>query len=173
MAAKKPTARSTGKKKTAAQAAKKSVPKRVTRGQIVRGHIAVGGNNIAKRDVIMRDQINVTDNRVAQINTAPQLASELQALRLDIAALRAQPALDDGDRQIVAVVEARVQDAQVEAAKPEPDGGRVITTLEKATKTMAALAGGVTTAVGLGEAIGRVAPYLNHVLEAARRLFGG
>ena len=49
----------------------------------------------------------------------------------------------------------------------------MITTLEKATSLMAALAGGVTTAVGLGEAIGRVGPYLNHVLEAARRLFGG
>jgi hypothetical protein len=173
MAAEKPTTKSTGKKKSPAKAVRKPAPSRAARGQTVRGHIAVGGNIIAKRDVIMRDQINVTDNRTAQIQTAPQLAAELQALRGEIAALRAQPGLDEGERQIVTVVEARVQDAQVEAAKPEPDGDQVITTLEKATKTMAALTGGVTTAVGLGEAIGRVGPYLNNVLEAARRMFGG
>ena len=42
MAAKKPTTKPAGKKKTAAKAARKPAPKHARSGQTVRGHIAVG-----------------------------------------------------------------------------------------------------------------------------------
>lgn len=173
MAKKKATSKKPAARKKSPARRRPAAP-RGQRVEKVTGGVVVGGDIKAGRDVVMHDQINIRDNRqqTAQIGTSQELVAELHKLRAEIAALKQSPELDETDAQLVKVVEARVVEAAEAAAKPEPDKGKVITALAKANTTMAALGAGVTTAIGLGEAIGKVGPYLGQVLEAARRLFG-
>lgn len=170
MATKKTTGKQAAAKKTGSR--RKPAATSTQRIEQMTGGVVVGGSISAKRDVIMRDQIKRADNRMVQISTAGELVAELDKVRAQIAALKQAPELDAGDRQTVAVIEGRVVEAQTEAAKPEPDGNRVVTMLDKAGKTMTALGAGVTGAIALGETIGKLAPYLEQATNAARKLFG-
>ncbi len=169
------TKKSTGKKTTARKKApaRRASTSRAPRIEKMTGGVVVGGNINAQRDVVMGNQTNITDNRIAHISTPREFVAELEKLRAQIAALKHSPDLDAGDQQTVQIIEGRVSDAATEASKPEPDGNKVVALLDKAGKTMTALGAGVTTAIGLGETLGKIGPYLGQAVEAARRLFGG
>jgi hypothetical protein len=120
------------------------------------------------RDYIQGDQTNYIYNpqQIANISTPLELAAELQKLRLEIALFKQQPQLETGDRKEMEAVEERINTAEQELQKAEPDGRRVISTLEKAKRTMEALAGSVVAATALGTA-------LAGVIQAAIKVFGG
>jgi len=125
-----------------------------------------GGGIHAGRDVIMGDQYNVQDQRVAHINSPAEFISELEKLQAQIAALKQQSDLDPMDIQTIEVAEGRVNQAAEEANKPEPLGSKINSALEKAKKTTELLSGSIQSAVDLGKSISNLA-------GMAINLFGG
>ena len=118
--------------------------------------------------MINGNQVNYIYNpqQFAYVSSPLELVAELQKLRLDIARVRQQPQLEAGDRKDIEAVEARIENAEQELQKPEPDFDRVVGTLEKARRTMETLTGSIAAATGLGAA-------LAGVIQLAIKLFGG
>ncbi len=128
----------------------------------------VKGGIHARRDVVMGNQTNyiTINNSTMNIQTPAELVTALQQLQAQVAALKTAPGLDESDVKTVEAIEGRVQDAAAEAQKPEPDGNRIATTLEKARKTMDLLSGSIGSAMTLGATLG-------NLIVAASKLFGG
>jgi len=124
--------------------------------------ISVGGNIVAKRDVIMGDQYNYPQ----QVASPAEFVAGLQKLQAQIAALKQQPALTPAQAQTIEVVEGQIKDVVEEAQKPQPLAARMTATLVRAKAVMDSLAGSVTSAVGLGTALAGFG-------QIALKLFGG
>ncbi len=156
--------------RASARAPQPAVAQRVAK---MTGGLVVGGNINAGRDVVMGDQRNRTDNRRLQVNSPAELAAELKQVQAQLAALRVKHTaqLEDDDRQLIEVVEGQVAKAAAEAEQPKPDGDRIGTTLEKAQKRLETMTAGVGAAVGLGTAIGALAPHLETLSHLAKQLF--
>jgi hypothetical protein len=137
------------------------------------GGVMVGGNISAGRDVIQGDQFNDYRQQLGQISSPQDFVAELQKLLEQIAALKQAPELNGGDRQLVEVVEGRLAEAAEEAAKLEPKSEDIVTTLEKAKKTLDALTAGVTSAIGLGTTIGSLVHHIDQLGSLAHHIFGG
>lgn len=115
--------------------------------------ISVGGNIIARRDVIMGDQYNYDQRQIANIASPAEFVSELQKLQAQIGALRQQPTLSPAEAQTIEVVEGQIKDVVEEAQKPQPLAARMTATLTGAKAVMDSLAGSVNSAVGFGAAL--------------------
>ena len=170
--AKKTTAaKSKAKKPVAKRAATKSaVSQRVDK---MTGGVVVGGSIRAGHDVVTGDQTNISDKRQLHVSSPGEFAAELKQVQAQLAALRqaSTAQLEDDDRQIIEVVEGQVAKAAEEAAQPKPDGDRIVTTLEKAKKRLETMTAGVGAAMGLGTAIGALAPHLEQLGQLAKQLF--
>ena len=148
--------------KTKAAARKKPAAKSVRQSvRAMKGGAVVGGDIKAGRDVIMGDQINYA----ARVTSPQEFVTELQKLHGQIVALKDQPQLAPAHQQTIEVVEGQVEQAIEEAQKPQPLGARITATLTGAKAVMDSLAGGVTSAVGLGAALAGLG-------QIALKLFG-
>ncbi len=134
--------------------------------------VNVRGNIIAKRDVIMGDQTNTTTNylyqpqQIANIHNADEFRAELQKVRAEIERLKQQPQLPAPHKASLEVVEGQVAQVMEEMEKPKPLGARIRATLTDAKAALDSLAGGVTSAVGLGTALAGLG-------QIALKLFNG
>ena len=127
----------------------------------------IKGGVHAGRDVIQGDQTNyITATQITHIQTAAEFVTALQQLRVEIAALKAQPGLDADDIKTIEVVEGRLVAAADEAQKEEPAGGEIIPKLKKAKDTLESL----TTSLGAAAALGTT---IGGLIMMAIKLFGG
>jgi hypothetical protein len=126
----------------------------------------IKGDIRAGRDVIQGDVYNDYSQQLAHISTPPQLVEELLKLAGEIARLKQQPQIAASDTLLVEAAETGLKEAAGEAAKPAPLGERVVSTLEKAKKTLEALSGGLASAMDLGAKIGAL-------ILLASKVFGG
>ena len=144
-------------------AAKKKSTKRAPGAKT---HISVGGNIIAKRDVIMGDQHNELRQQVLQIASPQEFLDRAGEVQAQLAEIKKQPDLLPAQVRRIEAVEGDVQEAIEEAKKDKPQGKSIKRTLEGAKETMDKLAEGVKSAIGLGSVLGGLA-------QIAIRLFGG
>jgi hypothetical protein len=134
--------------------------------------VNVRGNIIAKRDVVMGDQKNITTAynyqpwQIANIHSADEFRAELQKVRTEIERLKGQPQLPAPHKESLAVVEGHMSQVMEEMEKPRPLGARISATLTGAKAVLDSLAGGVTSAVGLGAALAGLG-------QIALKVFGG
>ena len=128
--------------------------------------INVTGGIHAGRDVIQGDQINITHQQIANIETPQAFLDELRALQSQIAALKQLPQATPQDRQTLEVVEGQIATAIEEAQKPKPLGARIQATLTGAKASMALASDTIKAAAGLGAT-------LAGLIEIAIKLFGG
>ncbi len=137
----------------------------------IKGGIHAGGNVIqgdqniynADRDIIKGDQTNITYT-FPQPQTPAEFAEALKAIQFQVAAMK-QAGLTGPQRQIVESAEQKVAEAAEEAAKPEPIGERIKTTLAEAKEYMDAIGGSLASAATLGITIGGL-------LAMVAKLFG-
>ena len=148
---------------TKKSAAKKKSTKRAPEAKT---HISVGGNIIAKRDVIMGDQYNDFRQQIAQIASPEEFLARTQELQAKLAEIKQQPDLLPEQAQTIEVAEGQVKAAVEEAHKPQPLAARINATLTGAKAVMDSLGESVKSAIGLGTVIGGLA-------QIAIKLFGG
>lgn len=131
------------------------------------GGVVAGRDINIQRDFVGRDSKTTILNRpqTAHIHTPQQFVDELKKLSAQVAELKAL-ALTPAQARRVEVVEADLCEALEEAQKPQPLAERINTTLTTARTTMDNLAGGLTSAAGLGAALGGLA-------QLAAKVFGG
>jgi len=129
-------------------------------------NVVVHGGIHAQRDVIMHDQYNYQDQRVAQIQTPAEFVAELQKLQAEITALKQQPGLTSAHIRNIEIVEGQVEEVTEEAGQPQPLGERIKTILTEAKETMELISGNLQTAANLGATLGGLA-------MLATKLFGG
>ena len=153
--AKKPVAKKTSKAKAPAR-----------RGTSAKTQITVGGNIIAKRDVIMGDQYNDLRQQIAQIATPVEFVARAQEVQKQITAIKQQPDLQPAQVETIEVVEGQVKQVIEEAQKLKPLPARINATLTGAKAVMDSLGDGVKSAIGLGAILGGLA-------QIALKLFGG
>lgn len=130
------------------------------------GGVFVQGGIYAKRDVIMRDQYNLQDQRIAHIQTPAEFVEVMAQLQIALADLKKKPELTTQEAQTVEIVEGQVQQAIEEAQKPQPMGARIAATLSSAKATMDLISGAVQSAVALGATLAGLA-------QIALKIFGG
>jgi hypothetical protein len=130
--------------------------------------ITVRGGIKAGRDVIMGDQHAYYDYRkqIARIASPAEFTAELQKLREQIAALKAQPALLPAQVQTLEFAQEQIEQSVAESQEPQPLAARVKGTLDGAKSAMDSLKGGVSSAVELGKALAAFG-------SLALKLFGG
>jgi hypothetical protein len=126
----------------------------------------IKGDIKAGRDVIQGDVYNDYLQQLAYISTPPQLVDEVLKLAGEVARLKQQPQIAASDALLVEAAETGLKEAAEESAKPAPLGERVVSTLQKAKKTLEALSGGLASAMDLGAKIGAL-------ILLASKLFGG
>ena len=135
-------------------------------GGIHAGQVVMGNQNVyhAGRDIIKGDQHNTTIN-YAPIQSSAELAAVLNQLLAQVAALRQETGLSSAQRGIVQSAEQKIAEAAEEAARPEPLGERIKTTLTEARDYMDAIGGSLASAMALGTTIGTL-------LVGVAKLFG-
>lgn len=134
-------------------------------GEVGRG-VFIQGDVYAQRDVIMGDQYNFQDQRIANIQTPAEFLQALSLLQAQIAALKQHSELTLQQAQMVEIIQRQVQQAVEEARKPEPMGTRITAELASAKATMDLIASAVQSAVGLGATLAGLA-------GMAIKVFGG
>jgi hypothetical protein len=134
-------------------------------GEVSGGQVIYGGIH-ARRDVVMGDQFNLQDQRSLTIQTPAEFVAELQALKAELAGLKAQAALTPAQERRIDMVEADLQEALEEAQTPRPLGERIRSTLNEAKTTLDAFSGSIQSAVDLGVKLGGLA-------LIAAKVFGG
>ncbi len=130
------------------------------------GGITIGGNVIAKRDVIIGDQYNDFRQQVAQIGSPAEFVEQVKKLQEQLAALKELPGLLPEHVQTLEVVEGDVQKVIEEAQKPKPLAARMTATLTGAKAVMDSLGESVKSALGLGTVLAGLA-------QIALKVFGG
>ena len=126
----------------------------------------IHGDIHAGRDVNQGDVHNYYTQNLAQFSTPPELAEKLLELAAEIATLKQQPRIAASETLMIEAAETGLKEAAEETAKPVPLGERVVSTLEKARKTMEVLSGSLAAAVDVGMKIGAV-------ILLASKIFGG
>lgn len=154
-------------------ASKKGPAKRpAKRPPAAKTQVNVGGNIIAKRDVVLGDQKNVITTyhyqpqQIANIQNTDEFRAELQKARAEVERLKQLPQLPAPHKASLEVVDDKMVQVMEEMEKPKPLGARIRTTLTDAKAVLDSLAGGVTSAVGLGAALAGLG-------GIALKLFGG
>jgi hypothetical protein len=124
-------------------------------GGIHAGQIVMGDQKVynARRDIIKGNQNNTIIN-YAPIQSSAELATVLNQLLAQVAALRQDSGLSSAQRGIVQSAEQKIAVAAEEAAKPEPIGERIETTLTEAKEYMDVIGGSLASAGVLGTTIG-------------------
>jgi hypothetical protein len=138
---------------------------RVTQVAVARDGIAVAGNIIAGRDVIVGDQVNDFRQQVAQVGTPAEFVAQLQALQAELSALMQQPSLSPTQVEEVETAEESIQEALTETQKPKPAAGRIKARLTSAKAVLDSVSGSVKSAVGLGSVLAQL-------IQIALKLFG-
>jgi hypothetical protein len=116
------------------------------------------------RDNIQGDQNNTTIN-YAPPQSSAELAAVLHQFLAQVAAMKQEPGLNSAQRGIIQSAEQKIAEAAEEAAKPEPIGERIKTTLTEAKEYMDAIGGSLQSAAALGTTIGGI-------LVIVAKLFG-
>jgi hypothetical protein len=160
------TMKKAGKEKQPSGKARSRRPTYDIQGGIHAGQVVMGDQiiNNAGRDIIQGNQINITNNYAA-VETPAELAAVLHQVLARIAALQQEAGLTSAQRSIVQSAGQKVGEAAVEAAKPQPLGERIKSTLNEAKETMDAIGGSLQSAAALGATIAGL-------IQIAGKLFG-
>jgi len=140
-------------------APRKSTAPKQTGGNIfnIQGGIHVG------RDFIGGDQVNYVNNN---ISTPAEFIAELQKLRAEIAALKAQPNLEQALARRLNTVEGDIEEVIAEAQGGKPVAGKIQSTLDGAKETMDRIESSLGSAMRFGTALGQLG-------MMAWQIFGG
>jgi len=144
----------TEQKKMPAKKKRTSHPTIHIEGGIHAGQVVMGNQTInnAGRDIILGNQINMT-TVIQPPQTTEEFMGILKAAQTQLAAMQ-QAGLTSVQKQMVESTERKLAEVVEEAAKPEPLGERIKTTLTEAKEFMEAIGGSLASAATLGTTIG-------------------
>lgn len=147
--------KNTKEQKMPAKKKRTSRPTFDIKGDIKAKKVVMGDEHIyhAGRDIIQGDQVNTTIN-YAPVQSPAELAAVLQQVLSLFAALKQQGELTSAQKQNIETAEQKVAEAAEEAAKPQPFGERIKTTLTEAKEYMDAIGDSLQSAAALGATIG-------------------
>jgi len=117
----------------------------------------------AGRDIIQGDQTNIT-TIIQPPQTTEEFMEILKAVQAQLAFMK-QAGLTSAQKKIIESADGKVAEAAEEAAKPQPTGERIKSTLIEAKEYMDAIGGSLAAAAALGTTIGTL-------LLGVAKLFG-
>jgi hypothetical protein len=144
---------------------KNSQPTFDIQGGIHANQIIMGNQTVynAGRDIIQGNQTNIT-TVIQPPQTTEEFMGILKTVQAQLAAMQ-QAGLTSAQKKMVESTEQKLAEATEEAAKPQPLGERIKTTLTEAKEYMDAIGGSLASAMALGTTIGGL-------LLAVAKLFG-
>lgn len=133
---------------------------------------AIAGN-ITVEEILNADVVTVGLNYVKdpQRPTVTELQQEIEALKSQVEVAATTGALPDRGAAEDVVID--LDRADIELAKPEPDGTRVVHRLKGVVEVLSRVNEASDSVQGIAGGIGKLLPYAIALLATARRLFGG